>query len=43
MAISSVLAASIGPGGWILVVLILAFLVFVGIRQVRGRRSSEDE
>jgi hypothetical protein len=33
----------IGEGGVILIVLLVAWLVFVVVRQVRARRASDDE
>jgi len=35
-----VAAVGIGPGGWILIILILAWLTSIVVRRVRGRRSN---
>ena len=36
-------AVDIGLGGWILVILLLAWLASIVVRRVRANRSSEDE
>ena len=36
-------ATGIGPGGWILIILILAWFTYMIVRRVRAKRSSEDE
>jgi hypothetical protein len=35
-----VAAVGIGPGGWVLIILILAWAAFIVVRRVRARRSN---
>jgi len=37
-----VAAVGIGPGGWILIILLLAFFAYLAVQRVR-RRGSEEE
>jgi preprotein translocase subunit YajC len=36
-------ATGIGPGGWILIVLILAWFTYMIVRRVRAQRSDDDD
>jgi preprotein translocase subunit YajC len=36
-------ATGIGPGGWILIVLILAWFTYMIVRRVRAQRSDDED